>query len=107
MSFFFFAEFYLSCSCHCLKYSLVIVIHADSYGSTKVKVRSGGASPRQLNIDPTALLPGVRLSHRGHQNVEAAVSFDHPAKTDTILHNAGKVSGGSCSETDWRIFLGC
>lgn len=62
----------------------------DTYGSTKAKVRSGGASPRQLNIDPTALLPGVRLSPRRHQNVEAAVSFDHPAKLDTILHNAGK-----------------
>jgi len=90
-----------------LKYSLVIVIHADSYGSTKAKIRSGGASPGQLNIDPMALLPGVRLSPRGHQNVEAAVSFDHPAKLDTILHNAGKVSGGSCSETNWHTFLGC
>jgi hypothetical protein len=90
-----------------LKYSLVIVIHADSYGSTKVKIRSGGASPRQLNIDPMALLPGVRLSPRRHQNVEAAVSFDHPAKLDAILHNAGKVSGGSCCETNWHIFSGC
>jgi hypothetical protein len=90
-----------------LKYSIIIVIHADSYGSTKVKIRSGGASPRQLNIDPMALLPGVRLSPRGHHNVEAAVSFDHPAKLDAILHNAGKVSGGSCSETNWQIFLGC
>jgi len=62
----------------------------DSYGSTKTKIRSGGASPRQLNIDPMALLPGVRLSPRGHHNVEAAVSFDHPAKLDAILHNAGK-----------------
>ena len=97
----------MSCSCHCLKYSLLIVIHADSYGGTTVKIRSGGASPRQLNIDPMALLPGVRLSPRGHQNVEAAVSFDHPAKLDAILHNAGKVSGVFCSETNWHIFLGC
>jgi hypothetical protein len=80
-----------------LKYSHVIVIYADSNGSNTVKVRSVGASPRQLNIDPMALLPGAKLSPRGHQDVEAAVSFDQPAKLDAVLHNAGKVSVGSCS----------
>jgi hypothetical protein len=78
-----------------LKYSHVILIHAGFNGSSTAKVRSVGASPRQLNIDPMALLPGAKLSTRGHQNIETAVSFDQPAKLDAILHNAGKVSVGS------------
>jgi hypothetical protein len=87
----------VTCSCQYLKYSNVSVILADPNGSSTVKVRSVGASPRHLNIDPMALQPGTRLSPRGNQNVEAAVSFDHPAKLNAVLHSAGKVSGGSCN----------
>ncbi|XP_021933129.1 WASH complex subunit 2-like isoform X4 [Zootermopsis nevadensis] len=58
----------------------------DSNDNSTAKARSVGASPRHLNIDPVALLIGVRPS----RNVEAAVSFDEPAQFSATLHNAGK-----------------
>lgn len=70
-----------------VKHSNLFIISADSNDNSTAKARSVGASPRHLNIDPVALLIGVRPS----RNVEAAVSFDEPAQFSATLHNAGKV----------------
>jgi hypothetical protein len=70
-----------------VKYAILVLIPADSDGDITVKARSVGASPRQLNIDPMALLTAAKPS----KNVEAAVSFDEPAQFSATLHNAGKV----------------
>ena len=72
-----------------ISYSVVI---SDNVGGSIVKARSVGASPRQLNIDPSALLPGAKPPPRGLHNAERAVSFDHPAQLTATLHSAGKVS---------------
>jgi hypothetical protein len=71
-----------------------------------VEVRSVGASPRQLNIDPVALLPGAQPSLRENLSAEVAVSFDQPAQFNATLPNAGKVSDGSYSYRNNLIFLG-
>lgn len=71
-----------------------------------MEVRSVGASPRLLNIDPVALLPGTRPSLRENHSVEAAVSFDQPPQFNATLPNAGKVSDGSYSYKNNFIFLG-
>ncbi|KAJ4443185.1 hypothetical protein ANN_04835 [Periplaneta americana] len=62
----------------------------ESGSNSIVKARSVGASPRQLNIDPTALLPGARPLPKTNYNTEVAVSFDHPAQFSATLHSAGK-----------------
>lgn len=65
-------------------------VPAECGSSSTVKVRSVGASPRLLNIDPVALLPGVRPSVRENHSVETAVSFDQPAQFNATLPSAGK-----------------
>ncbi|PSN44866.1 hypothetical protein C0J52_10280 [Blattella germanica] len=64
----------------------------EQNGSSIIKARSVGASPKQLNIDPMALLPGAKPPPRGQHNAEVAVGFDRPAQLTATLHSAGKVS---------------
>jgi hypothetical protein len=83
----------------------VIAVPAESDNSSAVEVRSVGASPRLLNIDPVALPRGTRPSFRENRSVEAAVSFDQPAQFNATLPNAGKVSDDSYSYRNNLIFL--
>ncbi|KAJ9595725.1 hypothetical protein L9F63_013088, partial [Diploptera punctata] len=62
----------------------------ENVGNSIVKARSVGASPRQLNIDPSALLPGAKPPPRNQHNTEAGVGFDRPAQMNATLHSAGK-----------------